>query len=313
MSNIKTVEITPHDTNWSTLFEDESAAIKEALGDNCIEIYHIGSTSVPNLPAKPVIDILPVVQDILNVDVSNARMEALGYDALGEAGILFRRFYKKSKATIGFNVHIYEKNNPEIDRYIQFRDWLKTHSDDLKKYASLKQKLAALFPNDITLYCHGKTEFILSIEDKFGWRGLRVVLACSPYEWSNYHRIRKEQLFDPINVLYDENHPTISDDKHVHLVYFKGSKITTVAHLEFLNDSEVALRSLATDEDYQNQGFGKAMLVLIEKWLKQQHIKVIKMHARTAAVSFYRQLGYVDMNFEGSCINEDNIDLGKIL
>jgi GrpB-like predicted nucleotidyltransferase (UPF0157 family) len=79
MSDI--VEVVAYDSQWPNLFEIEAGFIKNALGDNCIAIHHIGSTAVPGLSAKPIIDILPVVKDILLVDQFNSAMTNLGYDA----------------------------------------------------------------------------------------------------------------------------------------------------------------------------------------------------------------------------------------
>ena len=92
---LKLIEVVPYEPNWPMEFEQEAGQIKKALGDNCIEIHHIGSTSIPNLAAKPIIDMIPVVLDISKVDSANAAMQALGYEAKGEYGMLFRRYFQK--------------------------------------------------------------------------------------------------------------------------------------------------------------------------------------------------------------------------
>src|SRR5580698_1970268 len=88
----RTIEVVPYNPEWPQMFEAEAALIKKALGDNCIAIHHIGSTSIPGLSAKPIIDILPVVKDILKVDAKP--IEALGYQAKGENGMAFRRYFQ---------------------------------------------------------------------------------------------------------------------------------------------------------------------------------------------------------------------------
>lgn len=75
------IEVVPYNPNWPLVFEEEAAKIREALGDNYIDIHHIGSTSVPNLAAKPIIDIIPVVRDIHAID--KLAMESLGYEVKG--------------------------------------------------------------------------------------------------------------------------------------------------------------------------------------------------------------------------------------
>jgi GrpB-like predicted nucleotidyltransferase (UPF0157 family)/ribosomal protein S18 acetylase RimI-like enzyme len=304
-----TIEIIPYDLNWPLLFKKEAALIKEALGDNCIEIHHIGSTSVPGLAAKPIIDMVPVVKDILTVDTHNESMQKLGYNVRGENGILFRRFFSKP----GFNIHVFEVDSPEIDRHIKFRDWMIKHSADVKRYEVLKKELAKKFPDDIYKYCFGKDEFIASIDARANWKGERIVVAVTAKEFEAYHRIRKEQIFDPINIVYDANHPAMTDKNHFHLVMYSGSQIVSVAHIEFLNESEAALRSLAIDSKFQKRGYAKQMMQLLEKWLKHKKVKLFKMHARLDAEAFYRKLGYEDCKFDDQSIAERYIDLGKVL
>ena len=129
------------------------------------------------------------------------------------------------------------------------------------------------------------------------YKNLIINLCLDDREWQEYHRIRAEQIFDPINVEYDHNHPTITANNHYH----------------FVLKNEAALRSLAVDKPSQNKGFGKYMMQLLEKWLRDQNIKVLKMHARISAEAFYRKLGYIDMEFNDISIQKNYIDLGKML
>ena len=77
------MEVVPYNENWPRLFEEEAAKIRQVLGEKCLAIYHIGSTSVPGLAAKPVIDMIPVVKDVFKVNEFRAAMEAQGYEAKG--------------------------------------------------------------------------------------------------------------------------------------------------------------------------------------------------------------------------------------
>ena len=136
------IEVVSYNINWPAMFEQESILIQQALGTNCLVIHHIGSTSIPGLSAKPIIDILPVVRNILDVDKATKTMEGLGYEAKGEYGIAFRRYFQKGKNTRTHNVHVYEEGDPEIDRYLKFRDWMRSHEDDAQAYANLKIELS---------------------------------------------------------------------------------------------------------------------------------------------------------------------------
>jgi GrpB-like predicted nucleotidyltransferase (UPF0157 family)/N-acetylglutamate synthase-like GNAT family acetyltransferase len=291
----RSIEVAPYNPKWPIHFEEEAQRIKAALGSNCIDIHHIGSTSVPSLSAKPIIDIIPVVKSIRDVDRKNAEMLALGYEAKGEFGIPFRRLFSKGIDLRTHNVHIFEQNSLEIERHLKFRDWMRNHINDREAYAHLKINLAQQFPNDIMSYCLGKDEFIASIDEIAGYDGMRIVKALTIREWEAYHRIRDEQIFTPLNVKYDPNHPTITDTNHHHFVCIHGTKIVSVAHIEFLNNHEAALRSLATDEPFKCKGYGRHLMELLERWLTHHDRTVLKMHANLNAIIFYRKLGYTDI------------------
>lgn len=97
-SKSRLIEVVPYDNKWPLLFAEEESILKKILGKNCVDIHHIGSTSVPGLAAKPVIDILVVVSMINQVDTINALMLERGYKAQGENGMPFRRFFQKGGA-----------------------------------------------------------------------------------------------------------------------------------------------------------------------------------------------------------------------
>lgn len=163
---MREVKIVPYDPSWPEKFVIESIDVRKALGENCIEIYHIGSSSVPGLAGKPVIDIMPVVLDINKVDECNAAMERLGYTPRGEDGIPLRRYFRKGPNIRTHHVHVFENGNAEIIRHIKFRDWIMNHREDMEAYEALKRSLAAQFPNDISAYCSGKDAFIALIDKK---------------------------------------------------------------------------------------------------------------------------------------------------
>ena len=140
---------------------------QKILGKNCAGIYHIGSTSVKNMPAKPIIDIMPVVKDLSLVDAHNKEFEALGYECRGEFGIPGRRFYAKGGDNRTHHIHIFELGNEKDTlRHIAVRDYLSSHPDTAAEYAALKKKLAEEFPYDNDGYCDGKEEYMKSLEEK---------------------------------------------------------------------------------------------------------------------------------------------------
>jgi len=138
--------------------------LRKILGAEIYKIYHIGSTSVDGLIAKPVIDIMPVVRDVNRVDDFNTAMIDIGYEPKGENGLPGRRFFQKGGDSRTHHIHFYEIGNTEIERHLAFRNYLRTHPDAVKKYGSLKKELAQRFPNDIEAYISGKEHLVLKIE-----------------------------------------------------------------------------------------------------------------------------------------------------
>lgn len=270
------IEVVPYRNEWPGMFEAEARLIKQALGDNCIAIHHIGSTAVPGLAAKPVIDLLPVVKSIVQVDQSNAAMQQLGYEARGESGMLFRRYFPKGGDERTHNVHVYEEDNPEIERYLKFRDWMRAHPLDREAYGNLKKEVALKHPHNILDYCMGKDEFVASIDAKTGFNGVRVVQALTDREWQAVRMLRQKYFFDKVPIA-DPYTWTFTHAGHVHLVLYKGSKIVGYAHIQMWPDKRSALRVHVIDEEYRNSGIGSDFLKICERWLKEQGIKTLNI------------------------------------
>lgn len=295
MNNI--IEVVPYDPQWPKLFESEALLIQQALGDNCLAVHHIGSTSVPGLSAKPIIDILPVVKDILQVDTATKAMERLGYEAKGEYGIAFRRYFQKGSDVRTHNVHVFEEGDPEISRYLRFRDWMRIHNDDAQAYATLKIELALKFPQDILKYCFGKDAFVASIDAKDGFNGWRIVRALTDREWATVRALRQQYFFKLISSP-DPFTWTFEHKDHIHFVFYKNADIIGYIHLHLWPEERAVLRMLVIDEPYRNRGFGSQFLKLCERWLLQQGIKSLLVQASQETHTFFCDHGYVEMTFE---------------
>lgn len=167
------VTVIPHDERWKKLFEAEAECLRALLGEALVAIYHIGSTAVPGLAAKPIIDIMPVVTDVTLVDAFNSRFESLGYECMGEFGIPGRRYFRKGSDHRTHHVHIFEQSNrADITRHLAVRDYLRTHPSAAEAYGRLKVDLAARFPEDIEGYCDGKDAFVKELERRaLTWYG----------------------------------------------------------------------------------------------------------------------------------------------
>jgi len=221
------VEIVPFNSNWSSTFQLESNRIKNALGPNCVAIYHIGSTSIPGMAAKPIIDMLPVVRDILQLDTPFVlqNMEQLGYVARGELGLPFRRFFSKNDpadpTTRLFHVHAYEDKNPEIEHHLAYRNYLQGSPQVAGRYAQLKRRLAQEYPNDMGKYCKEKSKFIDEIGNDIKFSGVLLRECYTEKEWQEFNRLMQQS---------DYSAPANKDE--FHFVLYKGiSNIIGAAHL----------------------------------------------------------------------------------
>jgi GrpB-like predicted nucleotidyltransferase (UPF0157 family)/uncharacterized protein YciI len=168
------IELVPYTPEWKSQFEEEAKALSAALSDTRVAIHHIGSTAIPGIVAKPIVDILPVVKDIHVIDQLTPSLEALGYEAKGEYGMPGRRFFvKKQSGKQRFNMHIFQEGHADIERHLRFRDYLLTHPEDANTYSELKKSLITLAADDIERYCWGKNDFIKATEVRaMLWRTL---------------------------------------------------------------------------------------------------------------------------------------------
>lgn len=166
---IRFVELLPYDPAWQQMFAEAASEIKTILQENCLHIHHIGSTAIPNIYAKPIIDLLPVVKDLQLIDALNAKFEALGYVCMGEYGIPGRRFYWKSKHKRTHHIHLFEQGSTEVSRHVAFKDFMLAHTDYAQAYSQIKRNLAEVFPDDIENYVNGKASFVQMIDYKTGY------------------------------------------------------------------------------------------------------------------------------------------------
>jgi len=159
------IKVVDYNQNWKNEYQKEEHAIKEILQDELVNSFHIGSTSVPNLKAKPIIDILLVVNDISELDAYSTQFESLGYEVMGEFGIKGRRYFRKGGDNRTHQIHAFQYDNiKEIERHLSFRDYLRQSPEISKEYGELKSKLANKYPTDIEGYGDGKDDFVKKIE-----------------------------------------------------------------------------------------------------------------------------------------------------
>ena len=161
------IEIADPDPRWPGMAEAEAVRWRDALGPALAGIHHIGSTSVPGLAAKPIIDLLPVLRGTAELDGIADSVRALGYDWLGEFGLPRRRYARRDDPQTGrrlIQAHCYSAGDPEITRHLAFRDHLRRTPALAAEYAGIKRDCAARFPEDGTAYGACKSDWIDRIE-----------------------------------------------------------------------------------------------------------------------------------------------------
>jgi GrpB-like predicted nucleotidyltransferase (UPF0157 family) len=167
------VELVPHAPLWAEMATAETARLQAALGDVLVAVHHIGSSSIPAIMAKPIIDLIPVARDLESLDASQASLAALGYDYLGEFGLPGRRYCRRKDPATGkraVQLHCYAQGFSEIDRHLAFRDYLRAHADIARAYEAEKLRAAALHPDNTLDYNAAKNDWIKKTErDALVW------------------------------------------------------------------------------------------------------------------------------------------------
>ena len=165
------MRVVDYDPSWPDRFDEESSALRDALGEVLVRVHHIGSTSVPGLAAKPVIDVCLEVRELEALDACDDSMRSLGYVPRGEFGIPGRRYYPKGGEDRTHHVHAYASGDPLVAKHLALRDYLRAHPEAARAYAEIKREASAKHRTDPDGYLAHKDEFVRrTIELAMAWR-----------------------------------------------------------------------------------------------------------------------------------------------
>lgn len=163
-----TVELTPYTEEWERAFLEERARLGEALSDMPCEIEHVGSTAVPGLCAKPILDIAIGVPTGASLEPVFPALERLGYEYRGDAGSagghVFVRGYSPLVRT--YHLHLVSRDDPQWERYLLLRDFLRQNPEACKAYLDEKRALANRYPANRMAYTDGKDEIVRRLLDE---------------------------------------------------------------------------------------------------------------------------------------------------
>ncbi|MDP4127789.1 MAG: GrpB family protein [Bacillota bacterium] len=159
------ITLVGYDPRWPDLFNREANLVRSALGDKALRVEHVGSTSVPGLCAKPIIDMLLVVEDSADEPSYVPALEAAGFTLrIREPEWFEHRLFKGS--VIDINLHVFSAGASEVERMLRFRDWLRTNEIDCDNYADVKRSLAQCVWQYVQNYADAKTSIIQEIMDR---------------------------------------------------------------------------------------------------------------------------------------------------
>ena len=157
------ITVVDYDPNWPTAFEVVRARVSQVVADIAIAVEHVGSTSVPGLPAKPIIDITVVVPTEAAVAVAIDRLSTLGYRHLGNLGIEGREAFASPNMPPRHHLYVCPRDSLALRNHLLVREHLRTHPEAAAGYGALKRRLAEQFSEDIDGYTEGKSATLLAI------------------------------------------------------------------------------------------------------------------------------------------------------
>jgi len=166
---MRTVTVVDYDPAWPAGFETLRDGVWPVVADIAVAIEHVGSTSVPGLAAKPVIDLDVVVRSREDVPTAVARLATLGYAHLGDLGVDGREAFAPPPGTADHNLYVCPPDSPGLANHLALRDHLRRHPERAAAYGALKRRLAQAFTHDIDGYVAGKTAFIVGVLREAGF------------------------------------------------------------------------------------------------------------------------------------------------
>lgn len=269
------IQVVPYDFAWPVQFQEQAERIENVLKENCLQVYHVGSTSVPGLCAKPKIDILAVVK---NPFVIINKLKKIDYEFRGEVNIPFHFYFTKKERIPEVNLHVYEEGHPEIKLNLLFRDYIRASPLALKEYATLKlnlvqqeamhKKLGERFSG----YTLGKDTFIKKILLQAGFNEICIRFCVHHEEWQAVKRLRQQYFLDQ-KKNDDSEAWTFNHKDHVHFVLYKGIEILGYAHLEIQPGYKAILKCMSIGHVKQHKEIDLYFLQKIKEWLNRKSVQ----------------------------------------
>lgn len=260
----KKITVVSYDPNWKEIFKYNSNELKEILNENCVTVYHVGSTSVPGLCAKPVVDIMCVVK---NLKDSILALEKYGYKYKGEYNLPLRLFFSRKKPH-DVHIHLVKENSGEINWNLVFQNYLRENEEARDVYAKIKLDLINENPDGFKMieglfseYTIKKGEIIREISRLAGFSDYRFVIAA------NYNEI------DSYKKLMNLNNIDFNNKNVFHLCLYKGVEIVAAACVEFNISDYIANINSINSINNEDKNMIKEK---INEWVTFHNLKLAK-------------------------------------
>lgn len=161
------VRLLPHNPDWSREFNTVKTMIQKQWGDNLLDIQHVGSTAIPGICAKPILDIAVRLRSISGMNPSLLEEKGYSYCGIQHGDPLYHLFVLRSPEGLSLHhIHCYDMSSPGFGELVGFRDYLNTHPETADAYAKLKYTFAEKYKTDRAAYTKCKQDFILSVYDR---------------------------------------------------------------------------------------------------------------------------------------------------
>lgn len=162
------MELVPHNPRWAQRAEREAERLRLALGPALVGVHHIGSTAIPGIDAKPIVDLMPIVTSLDQFDRSSRVVERIGYRVWGESGIEGRRYCTLSAADgrREVQVHVFAVGSRHIARHLAFRDYVRAHAEEARAYEAEKRRCRDVHPGDSHAYAEAKSAWVRAAETR---------------------------------------------------------------------------------------------------------------------------------------------------
>jgi GrpB-like predicted nucleotidyltransferase (UPF0157 family) len=171
----RAVELVPHDPRWAGQADFEEERLRSVLGEVLLAVHHIGSTAIPGIVAKPILDLMPVVHDLAAFDRAASAIEAIGYRMHGENRIQGRRYCTVDAPAQGrcmVHAHIFAEDDQHIVRHLAFRNYMREHPSEARLYESEKMRCRDLYPDESGAYSSAKSAWVMAAEQRaLAWYG----------------------------------------------------------------------------------------------------------------------------------------------